>query len=141
MNRKLVSCGSIACAVIVLFAADLARGQAASAPAAVVPVAARAVIGVTIAETQLLAAGYRVSKLLQQDVYNDKGDKIGKVDDLVLSPDGTLSTAVVNVGGFLGLGKHLVAIPIRQFVQVAPRAVLPHASKQELQALPKFEYV
>lgn len=135
MNRKLVSCGSIACAVFVVFGADLARGQTAP------PVAARAVIGVTIAETQLLAAGYRASKLLQQDVYNDKGDKIGKVDDLVLSSDGTLSTAVVNVGGFLGLGKHLVAIPVRQFEQIAPRAVLPNASKQELKALPKFEYV
>ena len=151
MNPKLVLHTSIACAAFALFAADLARGQTASAPAAsakstsaaaaAVPVAARAVIGVTIAETQLLATGYRASKLLHQDVYNDKGDKIGKVDDLVLSPDGTLSTAVVNVGGFLGLGKHLVAIPVRQFAHIAPRAVLPNASKQELKALPKFEYV
>ena len=52
-----------------------------------------------------------------------------------------MSTAVVNVGGFLGLGKHLVAIPVRQFAHIAPRAVLPNASKQELKALPKFEYV
>jgi sporulation protein YlmC with PRC-barrel domain len=153
MNPKLVLHTSIACATFALFAADLARGQAASAPAAsaksasaaasapAVPVAARAVIGVTIAETQLLATGYRASKLLHQDVYNDKGEKIGKVDDLVLSPDGTLSTAVVNVGGFLGLGKHLVAIPVRQFAHIAPRAVLPNASKEELKALPKFEYV
>jgi hypothetical protein len=113
MNRKLIPYSSIACAIIVLFGADLVRGQTAP------PVAARAVIGVTIAETQLLAAGYRASKLLHQDVYN----------------------AVVNVGGFLGLGKHLVAIPVRQFAQIAPRAVLPNASKQELKALPKFEYV
>ena len=139
MNPKIVIPASIACATLALLAADLARGQAASAPA--VPVAAKAVIGVTVAETQLLATGYRATKLLKQDVYNDKGEKIGTVDDLVLSPDGTLSTAIVNVGGFLGLGKHLVAIPVKQFAHVAPKAVLPKASKAELKALPKFDYV
>lgn len=139
MNPKLVIHARLACAGLALLAADLARGQAASAPA--VPVAAKAVIGVTVAETQLLATGYRATMLLKQDVYNDKGEKIGKVDDLVMSTDGTLSTVIVNVGGFLGLGKHLVAIPVRQFAHVAPKAVLPKASKEELKALPKFEYV
>jgi sporulation protein YlmC with PRC-barrel domain len=128
---------------------QLAGGQAAPDPAvpkeeaakaAPAPVAAKATIGVTIAETQLVATGYRASKLLHQDVYNDKGEKIGKVDDLVISTDGTLSSAVVNVGGFLGVGKHLVAIPVRQFAHIAPKAVLPKASKEELKALPKFEY-
>ncbi|PZQ77829.1 MAG: photosystem reaction center subunit H [Variovorax paradoxus] len=139
MNPKIFVHASIACATLALLAAGPAHGQAASAPAA--PVAAKAVIGVTVAETQLLATGYRATKLLKQDVYNDKGEKIGTVDDLVVSADGTLSTAIVNVGGFLGLGKHLVAIPVKQFASIAPKAVLPKASKVELKALPKFEYV
>jgi hypothetical protein len=46
----------------------------------------------------------------------------------------------VNVGGFLGIGKHLVAIPVRQFTHIAPKAVLPNATKEALKALPKFEY-
>lgn len=149
MNSNLLRT-SIACALLGM--AQLSSGQATPSPAPgttkesgvakapAVPVAARAVLGVTIAETQLVATGYRASKLMNQDVYNDKGEKIGKVDDLVLSPDGTLSTAVVNVGGFLGLGKHLVAIPVRQFTHIAPKAVLPNANKEELKALPKFEY-
>lgn len=139
MNPKLVIHAHIACATLALLAADLVRGQAAPAPA--VPVAAKAVIGVTVAETQVLATGYRATKLLKQDVYNDKGEKIGTVDDLVMSPDGTLSTVIVSVGGFLGVGKHLVAIPVGQFARVAPKAVLPKASKEELKALPKFDYV
>jgi sporulation protein YlmC with PRC-barrel domain len=148
MNTKSLLGAGIVCALSVLYVAGAAYGQASSstpaasaAPAVKVPVAGRALLGVTVAETQLLATGYRASKLLKQDVYNDKGEKIGKVDDLVLSPDGTLSTAVINVGGFLGLGKHLVAIPVKQFEHVAPKAVLPKASKEELKALPKFEYV
>ncbi|WP_416758154.1 PRC-barrel domain-containing protein [Roseateles sp. So40a] len=139
MNPRIVIHAGIACATLALLVADPARGQAASG--ATVPVAARAVIGVTVAETQLLATGFRATKLLKQDVYNDKGEKIGSVDDLVLAPDGTLSTAIVNVGGFLGMGKHLVAIPVKQFTHFAPKAVLPKATKDELKALPKFEYV
>ena len=136
---------AVACALCCLFAVSAARAQATAAPAAAasavkVPVAGKATLGVTVAETLLVAPGYRATKLLHQDVYNDKGEKIGKVDDLVVSPDGTLSTAIVNVGGFLGLGKHLVAIPVRNFAHVAPKAVLPNASKEQLKALPKFEY-
>ena len=114
---------------------------AASAPPAAPPVAGRAVLGVTVAETQLVATGYRASKLLHQDVYNEKNEKIGKVDDLIASTDGTLSIAVVNVGGFLGIAKRQVAIPVRQFTQIAPKAVLPNATKDKLMALPPFEYV
>ncbi|MDM0077016.1 PRC-barrel domain-containing protein [Variovorax sp. J2P1-59] len=148
MDTKLLRT-SIVCAMLGLGLTQLAGGQAAPDPAAPkeavikaapAPVAAKATIGVTIAETQLVATGYRASKLLHQDVYNEKGEKIGKVDDLVVSTDGNLSTAIVNVGGFLGMGKHLVAIPVRQFTHIAPKAVLPKASKDELKALPKFEY-
>jgi sporulation protein YlmC with PRC-barrel domain len=105
------------------------------------PIAGRAVIGVTIAETELIATGYRASKLIHQDVYNDKNEKIGKVDDLIVTTDGKLSVAVVSVGGFLGIAKRLVAVPVRQFTHIAPKAVLPEASKDKLKALPPFEYV
>ncbi|SFN22347.1 PRC-barrel domain-containing protein [Variovorax sp. OV329] len=147
MDRKLLRT-SIACAMLGLGLTQIAGGQAAPEPApneaaskaAPPPVAGKATIGVTVAETQLVATGYRASRLLHQDVYNDKGEKVGKVDDLVISTDGKLSTAIVNVGGFLGVGKHLVAIPVREFAHIAPKAVLPKASKDELKALPKFEY-
>jgi sporulation protein YlmC with PRC-barrel domain len=152
MNPRYLVAAGMACALAALsFHPGALYGQpaagaagaasaAGSAPAARVPVAGRAVLGVTVAETALIATGYRASKLLKQDVYNEKGEKIGKVDDLVIAPDGTLSTAIVNVSGFLGVPKHLVAIPVRQFTHVAPKAVLPNASKAELKALPKFEY-
>jgi sporulation protein YlmC with PRC-barrel domain len=130
-------------ALLALGVADAAFGQAsapASGASAPRPVAGRMVLGITVAETELVATGYRASKLLHTDVYNDKNEKIGKVDDLIISTDGTLSIAVLNVGGFLGLAKHLVVVPVRNFKQFAPKAILPNASKDQLKALPAFEY-
>ena len=149
MNKRYLLGATLACAIGALYSANGVHAQAgkaapatpaASAPVVRVPVAGQAVLGVTVAEQRLIATGYRASKLLHQEVYNDKGEKIGKIDDLVVAPDGTLSIAVVNVGGFLGVAKHLVAIPVRQFAHIAPKAVLANASKDQLKALPPFEY-
>jgi sporulation protein YlmC with PRC-barrel domain len=146
MNRNLPR-RDIVRALVALGAADLALGQPASGPSSSTsgsapsgPVAGRMLLGVTVAETQLVTTGYRATKLLHIDVYNDRNEKIGKVDDLIISPDGTLSIAVLNVAGFLGLAKHLVIVPVRQFKEMFPKAILPNASKDQLKALPAFEY-
>jgi hypothetical protein len=42
------------------------------------------------------------------------------------------------VGGFVGIAKHRVAIPVKQFTQIHPKVVLPGASKEALKKLPEF---
>jgi len=105
------------------------------------PVAGTVKLGVTVAETELVAAGYRAKKLIGATVYNDQNEKVGKIDDMIIAPDGKLSVAVVDIGGFLGLGAHRVAIPVEQFTQIEPKIVLPGATKQALKGLPEFKYV
>jgi len=157
MNSNLLRPG-IGCVLACLLAIQVAHGQTSSSPPAnaqkdaqksdaqksdapkPAPVAGRALLGVTVAETQLVAPGYRATKLLNKEVLNEKGDKIGKIDDLVIAPDGTLSIAVVNVGGFVGIAGHRVAIPVRQFERIAPKPILPGATKESLKALPDFQY-
>jgi sporulation protein YlmC with PRC-barrel domain len=102
------------------------------------PVAGVIPLGVTKIEADIVTPGYRASKLIKQDVFNDQNQKIGKIEDLVIAPDGTLSVAVVDVGGFLGIAKHRVAIPVKQFTQMHPKVVLPGANKDALKKLPEF---
>ena len=105
------------------------------------PVAGRIPLGVTVIETEAIAKGYRVSKLIGAQVKNDKGERIGKIEEMIVSPDGKVTMAVVEVGGFLDLGDHRVAIPVQQFTSLEPgNAVLPGASKTALKKLPEFQY-
>ena len=118
-----------------------ASAQSDDKGAVVPPVPAGKVpLGVTIVETELIATGWRASKLIGTKVHNESGDKIGEIDDLIVSTDGKLTVAIVEVGGFLGVGKHRVAIPVRQFTQIAPKAILPGATKEALKKLPPFVY-
>lgn len=57
------------------------------------------------------SADVRASKLIGASVYNDRNEKIGSVDDLVLGKDNKADEVIVSVGGFLGMGTKLVAVP------------------------------
>jgi sporulation protein YlmC with PRC-barrel domain len=116
----------------------------AQAPAA--PVAGKAPLGVTVIEMEAVVIGWSTKRdLFGKTVVNDKNDKIGKVDDLIISPakDGNTpaaSFAIIGVGGFLGLGKRDVAIPTDQLKLQDKKLTLPGATKEALKALPPFEY-
>ena len=98
-------------------------------------------LGVTVTELQEVAKGWSVKHtILGQHVYNDKNERIGTVDDLIVAPDKAVSYAIVNAGGFLGLAKHYVAIPVSQFKLVDKKLVLPGATKDALKASPEFQY-
>jgi sporulation protein YlmC with PRC-barrel domain len=107
------------------------------------PPAGQITLGITVAEAELVAAGWRVSKLIGTSVQNEKGEKIGKIDDMIVAPNGTLTIAVIEVGGFLGIGTHRVAIPVRQLklATKAPKVVLAGATQDALKALPEFKYL
>ena len=57
---------------------------------------------------------WRASKLHDINVYNNNNEKIGEIDDILLDQSGKADVVVIEVGGFLGLGKHTVALPYSQ---------------------------
>jgi sporulation protein YlmC with PRC-barrel domain len=98
-------------------------------------------LGVTVTELQAVVKGWSVKRtVLGQAVYNDKDEKVGSVDDIIITPDKAVSYAIIGTGGFLGLAKHDVAIPVSQFKLVDKKLVLPGATKEALKAIPEFQY-
>jgi hypothetical protein len=58
-------------------------------------------VELVVADVKTVAKGYRASALLKSDV----------VDDLIIGRENNELFAVIQVGGFLGLGGRLVAVP------------------------------
>jgi sporulation protein YlmC with PRC-barrel domain len=54
---------------------------------------------------------WRTSKVVGLNVYNDNNESIGSINDLLMDKSGNVKLAVISVGGFLGVGARLVAVP------------------------------
>ncbi|HMA69937.1 MAG TPA: PRC-barrel domain-containing protein [Xanthobacteraceae bacterium] len=104
-------------------------------------VAGTTLLGVEYAELRDVSTGWSARRqLLGQAIYNEKNEKVGSVDDLIVSPSKAVSYAIIGAGGFLGVAKHDVAIPVSQFTQNEGKFVLAGASKDIIKAMPQFEY-
>lgn len=87
-----------------------------------------------------VSTGYRASKVLGASVVNEAGDTVGKVDEIIVGPDGKAPFVVLSVGGFLGVGDKLVVLPYEQMRTDGKKIMLPGATKDSLKALPEFKY-
>ena len=59
-----------------------------------------------------LEGDWRASKVVGLRVYNDNNENLGSINDLIMDRNGNIKAAVLGVGGFLGMGAHLVAVPL-----------------------------
>jgi sporulation protein YlmC with PRC-barrel domain len=124
------------------FAALIAVGALCSSkPAAAQVAGATTTADVSVTESTKLAMGWSVKKtLMSKTIYNDAGDKVGKVEDLIISPDKSVSYVIVGAGGFVGIGRHDVAIPVMQIKDQAGKLVMPGATKAMIKGMPEFTY-
>jgi hypothetical protein len=91
-------------------------------------------------DVQKVAAGYRASKVIGSSVVNDANETIGKIDDLLVTRDGKEPYAVLSIGGFLGMGTHMVVVRYDSLKFADNKIVLPGGSKDGLKMLPVFQY-
>ena len=83
----------------------------------------------------------RVSKVVGSSVYNDQNQSVGSIDDLLMSDnDHKAATAVISVGGFLGMGAKLVSVPFDQLKIDNDKIVMPGATKASLEGMPEYHY-
>ncbi|UFX48946.1 PRC-barrel domain-containing protein [Bradyrhizobium sp. 41S5] len=66
----------------------------------------------TATSTTSYKGDWRASKVVGLSVYNDSNESVGSINDLLMDKDGAIKVVVIGVGGFLGVGEHLVAVPL-----------------------------
>jgi sporulation protein YlmC with PRC-barrel domain len=120
-------------------ASALAIGGLVSAGAVLAQVPAQPIPLVRV-DVNKMASGYRASKIVESAVVNEHGEKIGTIDDLIVEPNEMVPYAILSVGGFLGIGDHLVVVPLKSLKFSQDKIELPGATKDELRAMPKFSY-
>jgi sporulation protein YlmC with PRC-barrel domain len=68
---------------------------------------------VSAAETMssLPQDSWTVTNYYKQDVYDKGQNTVGKIDDVLIDKSGKITTLMVGVGGFLGIGEKDIALP------------------------------
>src|SRR6476620_2663543 len=104
-------------------------------------VAGSTLLGTNYAEVRDIALGWSAKRqIFGSPVYNDLNERIGSVDDIIVTFDKSVSYAIVNAGSFLAVTKHDVAVPVSQLKLIDHKLVLAGATKDALKASPSFEY-
>jgi sporulation protein YlmC with PRC-barrel domain len=84
------------------------------------------------------------STLAGTDVLSTDGDDVGEVSHALVDAQGNIRFVVFDVGGFLGVGERVVAVPWGSF-QVVPDENRPHlvynGTQADLEALPEMDDV
>jgi sporulation protein YlmC with PRC-barrel domain len=104
-------------------------------------VAGTQTIGVSVEESQLIVEGWSATKsLLGKSIYNDSGEKVGVLHDIIIAPDNAASFAIVAAHQFLGVSQHDVAIPMSQLDFVNGKLVWAGATRDAVKSIPAFQY-
>ena len=104
MFAKFMTAGLVGSALL----ATVAFAQSPTAPSDRVTAAPAAV------SDSSFQGNWRASKMVGLSVYNDNNESIGSINDMLTDKDGKIKAVVIGVGGFLGVGEHLVAIPFEK---------------------------
>jgi sporulation protein YlmC with PRC-barrel domain len=81
----------------------------------------------------------RVSAILNRAALNKKGEEVGQIDDLIISPQGRVVQIVLSVGKIIGVQEKLVALPFKR-LEVTNLGFIYDVSKEELKERPAFRY-
>jgi sporulation protein YlmC with PRC-barrel domain len=103
MLAKYMTAGLIGSALLASAAFAQQSPTATSDKANMAPAAA--------SDSSSFQGNWRASKVVGLSVYNENNESLGSINDLLTDKDGNIKAVVLGVGGFLGVGEHLVAVP------------------------------
>jgi sporulation protein YlmC with PRC-barrel domain len=93
--------------------------------------------------TTIPASSLTVTDWYKQSVYSPSNTKIGEVMDVLVGPNGQVSTVIVGVGGFLGVDEKDVAVSfnsIQKTMKDNKVYLTIETTKDALKNAPGFKY-
>jgi hypothetical protein len=91
------------------------------------------------AGTQSWYSTLRGQELVKETLYGADGAQIGEIENVVVGPDGRSASAVVGVGGFLGIGERRIAIPLDQIRRGPEDRLTTTLTRQQMGAMRAYE--
>lgn len=85
---------------------------------------------------------WMASDLIGSDVVTASDEKLGSISDAVVDSDGNVLAAVIDVGGFLGIGAKPVAVSFDSLTATPTddgEKIVVSLTKEELNAAPEFQ--
>ncbi|WP_025030367.1 PRC-barrel domain-containing protein [Nitratireductor aquibiodomus] len=89
-------------------------------------------------------SGLTAEMLTDARVYGVNGEDVGEISSLLLDSNGAIDRAVIDVGGFLGIGEKPVAVSFDELTVLRKEngdevQIFIESSKEALEALPAYE--
>jgi sporulation protein YlmC with PRC-barrel domain len=81
----------------------------------------------------------KVGDLVGKSVYDDKGERIGEVDDVVVNKSTKQTAAVIGVGGFLGIGERKAAVPVSELKVQGDKIVGSGLTKDAVKSMAEYK--
>ena len=88
--------------------------------------------------TMVPSLSMSVDEIDGMDIYDSTGERVGEVDDILMSEDGNVSAASLDIGGFLGMGERDVVLPLESLTKTDDGLVTT-LTKEQLESLPEYE--
>jgi len=88
------------------------------------------------------ATQWLASNVYNQSVYDAHEQKIGDLTDLILEKDGHIKSAIIGVGGFLGVGQKDVEVPftdLKMMTRNGKNWLALDRTKDQLQSAPTYD--
>jgi sporulation protein YlmC with PRC-barrel domain len=85
----------------------------------------------------------QVANYYKQNVYDDSGNKIGEISDVIMGRDNKIEGFVIAVGGFLGAGEKDVAVPFNAVKTTQNNGnvrLTMNTTKDQLERAPAFKF-
>jgi sporulation protein YlmC with PRC-barrel domain len=78
-------------------------------------------------------------EIVGKTVVNQEGEEIGEIDDVVVDTSSDMQLAVIDVGGFLGIGEKSVAVSFDQLQLSDDGRVRSDLTRETLEAQPEYD--